>query len=197
MKKYYLINLLFAYLLTFSINAFSIDNIKVNTKASTVKWLGSKITESHSGTINIKSGNLLINNGKLSGGNFVIDMTSIVNTDIESERGRKSIESHLKNEDFFDVDKYKTSSLKITKVNLLEDNHYKLEADLTIKGITHSISFLADIKIKGNAFLATANIKIDRTKWGVTYKSGNVFKDLGDKAILDEIEFDIFLLSEK
>ena len=46
-------------------------------------------------------------------------MTSIVNTDIESERGRKSIESHLKNEDFFDVDKYKTSSLKITKVNLM------------------------------------------------------------------------------
>ena len=197
MKKYYLINLLFAYLLTFSINAFSIDNIKVNTKSSTVKWLGSKITESHSGTINIKSGNLLINNGRLSGGNFVIDMTSIVNTDIESEKGRKSIERHLKNEDFFDVDKYKTSSLRITKVNLLEDNHYKLEADLTIKGITHSISFLADIKIKGNAFLATANIKIDRTKWGVTYKSGNVFKDLGDKAILDEIEFDIFLLSEK
>ncbi len=51
--------------------------------------------------------------------------------------------------------------------------------------------------LKGIIFLATANIVIDRTKWDVVYKSGNIFKDLGDKIIHDEINFDIFLLSEK
>ena len=44
---------------------------------------------------------------------------------------------------------------------------------------------------------AIAKIIIDRTKWGVEYKSGNIFKDLGDKIIYDDIEFDIFLVSEK
>ena len=48
----------------------------------------------------------------------------------------------------------------------------------------------------GRALFQFSNsIKLDRTKWDVKYKSGNFFKDLGDKLILDEIEFDISLLS--
>jgi len=70
-------------------------------------------------------------------------------------------------------------------------------SNLTIKGITHPISFAADVNVNGKNFLATAKIKIDRTKWDIKYNSGNYFKDLGDKLILDEIEFDIFLLSVK
>ena len=55
----------------------------------------------------------------------------------------------------------------------------------------------ANIDINGTNFQADSKIKIDRTKWDITYKSGNFVKELGDKAILDEIEFDIFLLSNK
>ena len=54
---------------------------------------------------------------------------------------------------------------------------------------------MANVEIKGSNYSATANIKIDRTKWDIIYKSGNFFKDLGDKIILDEIEFDVSLLS--
>ena len=59
------------------------------------------------------------------------------------------------------------------------------------------ITFGASVTYRDNNFLAQAKIKIDRTKWDVVYKSGNVFKDLGDKIIHDEIEFDVFLISEK
>ena len=68
---------------------------------------------------------------------------------------------------------------------------------MTIKGITHSVTFPAKVEINGLNFLATAKIKIDRTKWGIEYNSGNFFKDLGDKLILDEILFDVYLLSVK
>ncbi|MBT7726286.1 MAG: YceI family protein, partial [Flavobacteriales bacterium] len=42
-----------------------------------------------------------------------------------------------------------------------------------------------------------SNIKIDRTKWDVQYNSGNFFENLGDKLILDEIEFDVYLISQE
>ena len=176
--------------------AHQID-VMVNHKNSTITWTGSKPGEDHSGTINIKSGKLILDHGKLVGGEFVIDMTSIKNTDIESEKKRGWIEEHLKNEDFFDVENFPTSKLVITSAEQRPDNIYKITADLTIKGITNKIVFAANVTVKRNNFLATANIIIDRTKWDVVYNSGNIFKDLGDKIIHDEINFDIFLLSEK
>ena len=189
-----------------SLTSFTIlthqDHVKVNTETSTVKWTGSKVTSSHEGDIKIKSGKLILDHGRLVGGEFEMDMTTIVNTDIENQESRNNLEGHLKSKDFFGVENHPTAELKITKVDALKivdqnGNNYAVVADLTIKGITHPIIFNANVKIKGAAFLAIAKIKIDRTKWGVEYNSGNFFKDLGDKLILDEIEFDVFLLSEK
>ena len=78
-----------------------------------------------------------------------------------------------------------------------DGNFYKVVADLTIKGITHPVTFQANVAINGLNFLARAKIKIDRTKWDIKYNSGSFFDGLGDYLILDEIEFDVFLLSEK
>jgi len=173
------------------------DHVKVNISTSTVKWKGSKVTSSHEGNIKLSSGKLILDHGKLVGGEFEIDMTTIVNTDIEDKESRLKLEGHLKNKDFFNVNEHKTASLMITTVKLIEESSYELQADLTIKGITHEIKFNADVEIKGTAFLAIAKIKIDRTKWDIKYNSGSFFDGLGDYLILDEIEFDVFLLSEK
>ena len=56
---------------------------------------------------------------------------------------------------------------------------------------------MAEVDINGANFVASAELNIDRTKWDIKYKSGSIFKDLGDKAILDEIKFEIFLVSDK
>ena len=173
-----------------------VDNVRVNTENSTVKWKGSKISSSHEGTVNILKGTLDINHGTLVGGQFSIDMQSLATTDM-SEEYNKKLDGHLKNEDFFNVSEFPTASITITNAVKGEGNSYKVVADLTIKGITRPISFAADVNVNGKNFLATAKIKIDRTKWDIKYNSGNYFKDLGDKLILDEIEFDIFLLSVK
>ena len=174
-----------------------VDHIRVNSEGSTIKWIGSKVAESHEGTINIQKGVLDIKHGILVGGQISIDMNSITNTDIESPKYKGMLEEHLKNADFFNVAEFPTSTITITNAVKGEGNTYKVVADLTIKGITHPISFDADVNVNGLNFLAAAKIKIDRTKWDIKYNSGNFFKDLGDKLILDEIEFDVFLLSEK
>ena len=173
-----------------------VDYVRVNTENSTVKWKGSKISSSHEGTVNILKGTLNIDHGTLVGGQFSIDMQSLATTDM-SEEYNKKLDGHLKNEDFFNVSEFPTASITITNALRGSGNSYKIIANLTIKGITHPISFAADVDVNGKNFLATAKIKIDRTKWGIKYNSGNYFKDLGDKLILDEIEFDIFLLSVK
>jgi polyisoprenoid-binding protein YceI len=173
-----------------------IDNVSVNTKNSTIKWIGSKISSSHEGTVKILKGALNIDHGTLVGGQFSIDMQSLATTDM-SEEYNKKLDGHLKNEDFFNVEEFPNALVVITSAKKRDGNDYYITADLTIKGITHSINFPAVVTLKGLNFTANANIKIDRTKWDIKYNSGNFFENLGDKLILDEIVLDVFLLSVK
>jgi len=193
-----IVTLLLAIITTFSFATKPhTDNVRIDTKSSTVKWIGSKVASAHEGTINIQRGVLMIKHGTLVGGQFSIDMNSIKNTDIESEEYSAKLEGHLKNKDFFDVEQFPTAVITITNAIKGKENNYTVIANLTIKGITHPITFDANVNINGINFLAKAKIKIDRTKWDITYNSGNFFENLGDYLIKDEIEFDVFLLSAK
>ena len=173
-----------------------IDNVSVNTENSTIKWIGSKISSSHNGTVNILKGTLNIDHGTLVGGQFSIDMQSLATTDM-SEEYNKKLDGHLKNEDFFNVSEFPNALVTIIDVKKADGNDYSISANLTIKGITHPITFNAVVALNGLNFLATAKIKIDRTKWDIKYNSGNFFENLGDKLILDEIVLDVYLLSVK
>ena len=139
----------------------------------------------------------MIDHGTLVGGQFSIDMTSITCTDLKPEEGGDKLVGHLKNKDFFNVEKFPLATITITRAVKGDGNSYKILADLTIKGIKHPVTFPAKVTINGLNFSATAKIKIDRTKWGIEYKSGNFFENLGDYLIKDEIEFDVYLLSVK
>lgn len=167
---------------------FAFTNIEdgkktINAEKSSVTWKGYKVTGSHKGSINIKEGSLIFNEGKLSGGEFTIDMSSIENTDMEGEYKAK-LEGHLKSDDFFGVATYPTASLVFTKIKSTGKNSYDVTADLTIKDKTNPVTFA--ISIYGNK--ATANLKIDRTLYGVRYGSASFFDDLQDKAIYDEFD---------
>ena len=195
-KKILILSLSFLSLMSFT-TILNLDHVKVNTEASTVKWVGSKITSSHEGDIKISSGKLVIDHGKLVGGEFVIDMNSIICTDLKPNEGGDKLVKHLKADDFFGVEKYPTSNLKITNVSHVSASNYLITADLTIKGITHPVDFNADVKINNTAYLATATLVFDRTKYGIEYNSGSFFDNLGDYLILDDITLELFLLSVK
>jgi len=102
-----------------------VDNVRVNTENSTVKWKGSKISSSHEGTVNILKGTLNIDHGTLVGGQFSIDMQSLATTDM-SEEYNKKLDAHLKNEDFFNVSEFPTASITITKAVRASGNSYKI-----------------------------------------------------------------------
>jgi polyisoprenoid-binding protein YceI len=169
--------------LSFSFTSIDGDKKEIKTESSKVIWKGYKVTGSHEGTINIKSGALIFDADKLVGGEFVIDMTTINATDLEGNWKNK-LDGHLKSDDFFGVATYPTAALVFTKVEASGKNAYNVTGDLTIKGKTNPITFT--ISIYGSK--ATANLKIDRSKYDVRYGSTSFFDNLQDKAIYDEFD---------
>ncbi len=156
---------------------------EVKTETSTVTWKAYKVTGSHVGTLDLKEGSLSFEEGKLTGGEFVIDMTTITSTDLEGEDKGK-LEGHLKSDDFFGVESHPTAKLVLTSVMASGKNSYEVVGDLTIKGTTKSVSF--DISVYGSK--ATATMKVDRSEYNVKYGSGSFFENLGDKTIYDEFD---------
>lgn len=169
------------------------SDVKINTKVSNVDWIGKKVTGQHSGKIAIKEGVLNLHDGHLSTGKIVIDMTSIVCTDLNPEKGAKKLVGHLNSPDFFDVANHPTAILKITGAKQIEGNKHMVSGNLTIKGITKPITFEATVNMKDGKLGAFAEVKVDRTLYNVKYNSGKFFDGLGNKMIDDEfiIKFNI------
>ena len=167
-----------------------VKRVSLDTEASTIEWVGKKVTGAHEGTVQIKSGSLLLLQGKsLVGGTFVIDMTSIACTDMKGGGAAKLV-GHLSSDDFFDVESFPEAKLEISKAEALENNQVKFIADATIKGQTHPLEFVATVGDN----TATADIVIDRTKYGIRYGSGSFFDNLGDRTIDDNFTLSVNLV---
>ncbi len=171
-----------------------IKTMSVDVASSQIVWKGYKVTGEHTGSVKIASGDLNMEDGVLKGGNFVIDMTSITCTDLEGE-WRDKLVGHLNSEDFFNTATFPTATLKIARV-IPQDSkgNYKIQGNLTIKGITKPVKFFAKVDQQGTSSRATASIKVDRSEYDVRYGSGSFFDNLGDKTIYDEFDLNVSLV---
>ncbi|MCW3806011.1 YceI family protein [Plebeiibacterium marinum] len=175
-------------ILTAGLNA---QEVKVDVVKSTLKWEGKKVGGAHDGYIKLKKGQLSISGDKIVSGLFVIDMTTITNEDIESKEYKDKLVGHLKSDDFFGVEKYPTSTLKVNSSTKFVDNKAKVVGELTIKGKSNPIEF--DVVRKGKVY--TAILTVDRSKYNVRYGSKSFFDNLGDKVIYDEFTLEVSLVS--
>lgn len=167
------------------------ETYKVDTERSTIGWIGRKVTGEHTGTLKLASGELVLAANNVKGGSFIIDMTSLTS---DSEK----LTGHLKNDDFFSVEKNPTSKFEITSVSPAGSQRVNITGNLTIKGITQSISFPASVKKQGSTIVAAAKgVKVNRAKFDIRYGSKSFFNDIGDKAIDDDFELTINLVAKK
>lgn len=169
------------------------QDYEADVNASTLKWIGKKVGGSHNGQIKLMSGHISINNNMVVKGMFVIDMKTISNDDLKNETLNKKLVNHLKSNDFFGVEKHPNTILKILSSTPLQKGETNIMANLTIKGITHPISFKG--MKKGN--ILTANIVVDRAKYDVRYGSGSFFENLGDKLIYDDFTIEVRLVTRE
>ena len=185
-------NIVFSLLFFSTLAVWSQEQLVADTKASKVNWKGFKPTGEHYGTVILKSGSFTLENSTIVNGEFKIDMNSIVVLDIPSdESSNAKLTRHLKSKDFFNSKEYPNATFKINSTAPKESKTL-VKGDLTIKGITHPVSFLADVTVNEDAvLLKSGKFEIDRSKWDIKYKSQSFFSDLGDKFISDDIELSV------
>lgn len=170
------------------------QSFKIDATKSSIEWVGKKVTGAHNGTIDITDGTLTLTDGKLTGGKFTIDTRSIRILDVTDPATNAQFAGHLASEDFFGIDKYPTATLEITSVSNELDTTYHIAGDLTIKGVSHPVEFDAEVgNITGDALQASGKLVIDRTKYGMRFRSGNFFKDLGDTLIYNDFTLKVRL----
>ena len=170
--------------------------LKVDAAKSILKWNAKKVTGEHQGTVNVANGTLTVNSGKIAGGTFDIDMNSIKCEDLTDAGYNAKLITHLKSDDFFSVAKNPTAKFVIKKVEGKAPN-YTITGDMTIKGITNSITFPATVKADANGVTADAKITLDRSKWDIRYGSKTFFPNIGDKMINDDFSINLTLVANK
>ncbi len=168
----------------------------VNTATSSIMWEGAKVTGTHNGTVNISEGTVAVEDGVVTGGSFTMDMTSIDVKDLEGEWKQK-LETHLKGtgeegvDDFFNVKQYPTATFEITKLTALSNDteaSHLVYGNLTMKNVSKEVGFKAKVDIMdGKVTVTSPQFTIDRTQWGIKFRSSSFFDDLKDNAINNEI----------
>jgi len=181
-------------------NTEGADKYEVDATQSMIEWIGYKPTGQHNGTLNIKSGALYLVDNTPVGGEFVIDMNSLKVLDLEDPEWNGKLTGHLRSPDFFDVDKNPEAKFVVTQIvrNKNGGPVYLLTGNLTIKGITRSVTFGADVSREGDAVSGkTPQFTIDRTEYDIKYKSNKFFADLQNEFINDEFALIISLSGKK
>lgn len=172
-------------------------SVALNTANSMVTWIGSKPAGKHNGTIGITGGEVLVKGNTVVGGNFDIDITSLVVLDLpaDSEWNGK-LRGHLMSADFFEAENFPTATFEITGAALFNAGNLVADLDepqteytpaslsdvmvdnpthiisgnLTMRGTTKNISFPASVSSENGVIKAIANFNIDRTEWGLKFK---------------------------
>lgn len=169
---------------------------------STIEWAGRNQNTTHFGTVNALGGEFSITDSVVTGG-FDIDMQSIHNINLAGSELQPVLEAHLKSDDFFFVERFKTATLKIIDGKMAENayltcNNYRLKGKLTLKGVTSDLEFNATLTTapEGSLFIE-AHFDLDRTRWNVLYGSARFFEFLGMHQVFDDISIQLRLKMNK
>ena len=186
-------------LFTFAFTAFTMipEVATVNTSESSITWTAKKVTGQHHGKVPITSATLDYQNGKILGGSFEMDMTSLTVEDITDPGMNKKLTDHLKSDDFFSVANHGKSTFTITNAKTSNGKDYQLTGDLTIKNITKPVTFPATVAVNGGIITATGKLTFDRTDYDIKFRSGSYFENLADKMIYDDVELDVKIIASE
>lgn len=172
----------------------------LDSTASTLQWEGyeglSLGKSEHNGTLKISSGSISIINAIPATGKFSIAVSSLKVDDIPANKpGNAKLTKHLLGADFFDAAKFPEAAFEVTNVFPNGTDSVSIKGNLTLKGVSKSITIPAYVKMSDNIFTATTpKFYINRKDWGMHYRSEN---SLGDEMIRNEMGVIINLTAKK
>ena len=179
--------ILLTVIISLSMSSMAQSMFKVNSEKSKFSWTGYASVGDYAptGTIQLSSGTLNFDGLNISKAVFEFNMKTIT-------QENKDLQKHLRNEDFFDVEKYPKATFILGKIM-----NNQATGLLKIKGVQKRISFPITIKKSEKEISIQANINVNRTDFGIKYNSTSFFANLGDYAIKDNFEFRLDLSMDK
>ncbi|MFZ5553011.1 MAG: YceI family protein [Bacteroidota bacterium] len=144
----------------------------IDAATSELQWHGEKNPEyGHTGTAGIKSGELTMEGDLLKAAMVEVDMNTLAEPGNADTESAGKLVGHLKDTSFFFVAAFPSATFALTSAEKQSDGTYGITGDISIKGVTKSISFPATITIEGKNLTATAEFSINRVDFGVKYGS--------------------------
>ena len=146
----------------------------VFTPESTIGFVGSKVTGSHTGGFKTFTGHFTVKDGRPVGNDHkvVIDMAS---TTSDNEK----LTGHLKAPDFFDVEKFPQTTFDVTELKAGDNGKYTVAGNFTLHGVTKNISFPATVTQGSDTVTIKAEFDIKRKDFGIVYpgKAEDLIRD--------------------
>lgn len=174
---------------------------QVDSERSILHWTGRSPGSIHTGSVNISGGEIIVNEGEVSG-KFDIDMDSIKNFDLAGDELEPVLISHLKSDDFFLTKLFPKATFEINSVKPVDKPYLsipniKVNGALSLRGVTLSQDFTATVtETESGGVAAEAHFDIDRTRWGVIYGSTRFFEHLGMHLVFDLISIQVKIIAE-
>jgi len=174
--------------------ATTLDGIfNVDTSTSVVRWTGRNLFNHHHGTIKLAGGRIEVQRGVLQSASFTLDMNSIACEDLVDMGYNAMLIRHLRDDDFFAVDRFPTAEFVCERAEPLEactpgTPNYAMHGSITLRGVSRTLSFPAVIAAADADHLTgQAQFEIDRTQFGSHYGSGRLFAFLGKHVVNDHV----------
>lgn len=156
----------------------------VDVSKSTIGFRGEKVTGGHDGSFKDFSGKVVMEGEKATSLEFTVKMESV-------ESDADKLTSHLKTDDFFAVDKHPESTFKSTKISEKAGENgatHEIEGELTMRGVTKSITFPAKVEITDDQAKGSAEFVINRKDFEIKYEG------MKDDLIKDDVSLGLDLV---
>lgn len=165
----------------------------VDISTSVVRWTGRNLFNHHHGTIKLAGGRIEVQRGVLLSARFTLDMNSIACEDLVDTGYNAMLIRHLRDDDFFAVDRFPTAEFVCERAEPLEactpgTPNYAMHGSITLRGVSRTLSFPAVIAAADADHLTgQAQFELDRTQFGSHYGSGRLFAFLGKHVVNDHV----------
>jgi polyisoprenoid-binding protein YceI len=165
------------------------DSFTIDLSVSKVIWSGKALgIIKHEGTVDFTQASLQVSEGRVKGGTFIVDLTTITATDknLNPMKGSKyeKLKQHLSSSEFFDVETYPTATFNLDTI--IANSAF---GKLTLRNHSHQEQ-VENILIssEGNAIAITGDLVFNRKKfdvsWDTRFKDGIMADDIKLKVML-------------
>lgn len=166
---------------------------------SSVVWTGRSATARHTGTLAVDQGAIRVVGGKVGGG-FSMPLDSLADDDLADPGLRALLVRHLLSDDFLFAARHPRAEFTVVQSEFLDGaapgaTNYHVRGELLLRGRIEPLALPLSLAPVDGGVSLKAHFDLDRTRWGLDYGSGRLFRRLGRHLIHDMVSLDVTLVA--